>query len=90
MTLVDWSTEFAGSATSVRADGDAVSCAETTGAAQCEIRGVVIGTTRGTVFLDAEGTEASTYRVGVGTNAFDDDTGGDVFLFSDPVRPAGT
>jgi hypothetical protein len=53
----------------------------------CYVRGVPIGTTRDTSFLDAAPTERPAYRIGVATNWLDDETQGDVFAFSRPVTP---
>jgi hypothetical protein len=55
---------------------------ETTGADECHYDGELLATTRSLEHVDGSPPGGSTYRIGVGTNAFDDDTGGDVFLLS--------
>jgi hypothetical protein len=68
-----------------RADeGPDVECEHTDGARSvyCFIRSAPIATTRDTEYLDPDGPPGAWYRIGVGTNWLDDETGGDVFAFS--------
>lgn len=55
------------------------------GAVRCLLATRVIGTTRGTVFFDAEARRGATYRVGVATNWRDDTALGDVFAVGPPT-----
>jgi hypothetical protein len=57
-------------------------------ATYCYVRGVPIGTTRDTTFVDAAPPPGATYRIGVATNWLNDSAEGDVFAFSRPVSPS--
>ncbi|MGH3134060.1 MAG: hypothetical protein ACRDNY_10040 [Gaiellaceae bacterium] len=70
-----------------RAAGPDVECDDRGGAASyCFLRSDLIQTTRETEFVDPSPPAGATYRIGVGTNWLDDETQGDVFVFSPPVR----
>jgi hypothetical protein len=74
-----------------RAEGEDVECENTDGhpAQSCYVRGTPIVTLREREFTDADAPPGATYRIGVGTNWIDDETFGDVFVFSPPAVPAG-
>lgn len=65
-----------------RAYGPDPTCVKGAGAAQCSVSGELLGTTREPRFFDPRPAPGATYRLGIGTNAFDDDTAGDVFVVS--------
>jgi len=67
--------------------GDDVDC-EPWGAPKCFLQMIVLATTRGRSFVDRSPQPGVSYRVGIGANWIDDQTGGDVFLVSKRVEAA--
>jgi hypothetical protein len=69
------------------AGGRDVEC-EIKGAAYCLLRMIVLGTTREPVWIDGSPPPGALYRIGVATNAKDDERLGDVFAVGPPSSPA--
>jgi hypothetical protein len=64
--------------------GEEVFCDVTTGGAQCRLTGTIVGTTRGTGFVDT--TPGSwTYRVAAVASWIDDPTAGNIFTAGPPL-----
>jgi hypothetical protein len=68
-----------------RSEGPEFTCTDTT-PTYCRYQGTLIATGRSSSLTDPEPVPGATYRIGIGTNAFDDDTAGDVFVFTGPSR----
>lgn len=62
-------------------------CVETGGALDCTLEMEAIGSTRDGAYVDAEGSNAYVYRIGVAANWRDDPEGGDIFAVGPPVTP---
>ena len=68
------------------ADGEDVVCTERSGgAADCTLQMLLLGTTREPRWRDGSPPAGAEYRIGIGTNAQDDQDAGDVFLISPPI-----
>jgi hypothetical protein len=67
------------------ADGVDTTC-QGSGAPQCELEMILLGTTREPRWRDGSPPPGSVYRIGRAANWLDDPEGGDVFLISRPTR----
>jgi hypothetical protein len=68
------------------AEGEDVVCVERSGgAAECTLQMLLLGTTRQPHWRDGSPPPGAQYRIGIGTNAQDDPSAGDVFLISRPA-----
>jgi hypothetical protein len=67
--------------------GDDYGC-RTEGVERCELRMILLGTTRERTFVDKSPEPGVTYRIGVAANWVDDPEQGDVMVISPPVRAA--
>jgi hypothetical protein len=90
--VVDWRHPSAGRADvfyrvfRTAAEGEDLVCVEGRGgAADCTLQMLLLGTTREPRWRDGSPPPGAEYRIGIGTNAQDDPTAGDVFLISRPV-----
>ena len=66
--------------------GTDLQCAEHGGAKECNLRMVLLGTTREPRWRDGSPPPGSRYRIGVAANSRNDPTAGDVATISEPVE----